>query len=104
MAIALQEQQRLGELHGTFQAAWQAFHDSFADDEDNVVRQIVERTKAAYEVVSLANLNETVLVLKALGSNDEARDLLQFFSNNRNDARYWNVADVRLPEGHSIRT
>jgi hypothetical protein len=98
-AIALQEQQRLGELHGTFQAAWQAFHDSFADDEDNVVRQIVERTKAAYEVVSLANLNETILVLKALGRNDEARDLLQFFSNNRNDARYWNVADDPFARG-----
>jgi hypothetical protein len=104
-ARALQEQQRLGELRGTFKAAWEAFHDSFDDDEDNVVRQIVERTKASYEVVSLANLNETILVLKALGRNAEARDVLQFFSDHRNDAGYWNAGNdpfVREPFGPDL--
>ncbi len=33
-ARALQEQQRLGALHGTLDAAWRAYHDSFDDDED----------------------------------------------------------------------
>lgn len=90
-ARALQEKQRLEELHGTFHSAWEAFHHSFEDNEDDVVQQMVERAKASYEVVALANLNETVLVLKALGRNAEARDLLQFFSDNRKDADYWNV-------------
>jgi hypothetical protein len=92
-ASALQEQQRLGNLRGTFQSAWEAFHDSFDDDEDNVVQQMVERTKTSYEVVSLANLNETILVLKALRRNGEAREILQFFSDHRNDAGYWNGND-----------
>jgi hypothetical protein len=90
-ARALQEKQRLEELHGTFQGAWEAFHRSFEDNEDDVVQQMVERTKASYEVIALSNLNETILVLKALGRNGEARDLLQFFSDNRKDAEYWNV-------------
>lgn len=98
-ARALQEKHRLEGLHGTFQAAWEAFHDSFDDNEDDVVRQMVERAKASYEVVALANLNETIMVLKALGRNAEARGLLQFFSDNRKDAGYWNVEDDPFARG-----
>ena len=92
-ARALQEQQRLGELHGTFEAAWRVFHDSFGDDEDQVVREIVNGAKKSYEVVSLANLNEKVLLLKGLGREAEARDVLKFFADKRYDARYWNLQD-----------
>jgi hypothetical protein len=92
-ARALQEQQRLGALHGTFEAAWRAFHDSFDDDEDKVVQEIVDGAKKSYEIVSLSNLNETVGVLKKLGREAESRDLLKFFADNRNDAGYWNTQD-----------
>jgi hypothetical protein len=92
-ARALQEQQRLGELHGTFEAAWRMFHDSFADDEDQVVQEIVNGAKKSYEVVSLPNLNEMVLLLKGLGREAEARDVLKFFADKRYDAGYWNLQD-----------
>jgi hypothetical protein len=39
------------------------------------------------------------LVLKALGRNAEARDLLQFFSDNRKDAEYWNVEGDPFVQG-----
>jgi hypothetical protein len=92
-ARALQEQQRLGELHGTFEAAWRLFHDSFADDEDQVVKEIVSSAKKSYEVISLSNLNATVLLLRELGRNIEAKDVLKFFAENRHEAGYWNVQD-----------
>src|SRR6476660_1421515 len=90
-ALAAHERQRLGALHGTFEGAWRAFHDSFDDDEENVVREIVEGTKKAHEVVSLPNLNEAVLLLKQLGREAEARDVVQFFAENRKDPEYWNT-------------
>jgi hypothetical protein len=98
-ARALQEQQRLGELHGTFEAAWRTFHDSFADDEDKVVQEIVDSTKRSCEVVSLANLNETVALLKNLGRESEAADLLKFFADNRNEAGYWTLQDDPFMRG-----
>jgi hypothetical protein len=90
-ALAAQERERLGALHGTFEGAWRAFHDSFDNDEENVVREIVEGTKKAHEVVSLSNLNEAVLLLKQLGREADAMDVLQFFAENRNDPEYWNT-------------
>jgi hypothetical protein len=88
-ARALQERERIGALHGTFQAAWGSFHDSFDDDEDKVVQEIVDGAKKSYEVISLPNLNEIVLLLKALGRETEARDVLKFFADNHNEPRYW---------------
>jgi hypothetical protein len=98
-ASALQEQQRIGALHGTFEASWRSFHDSFDDDEEKVVREIVDGAKRSYEIVSLSNLNETILLLKNLGREAEARELLNFFANNRNDARYWSLHDDPFARG-----
>jgi hypothetical protein len=98
-ARALQERQRLGTLHGTFEASWRAFHDSFDDDEDKVVREIVDGAKKSYEVVSIANLNETILLLKELGREVEVGDLLDFFANHWKDAAYWNLQDHPFARG-----
>jgi hypothetical protein len=91
-ALALQEQQRVGALHGKFESAWRRFHDSFDDDENKVVEQIVDCTRNAFEVVSLANLNEAMALLKSLNRDAEAAELLDFFSDNR-DRSYWTTED-----------
>ena len=91
-ARALQEQQRIGALNGTFESAWRRFHDSFDDDENKVVEQIVECTKKALEVVSLPNLNEAMALLKSLERDSEATELLNFFTENR-DRDYWTKED-----------
>jgi hypothetical protein len=88
-ARALQEQQRIATLHGTFDAAWRTFHDSFDDNEDRVVNDIVDGAKQSYEVVTLRHLNEVISFLKRLGRKAEAREVLEFFANKRNDAGYW---------------
>jgi len=98
-AHALQEQQRIAELQGTFEAAWRGFHDSFDDDEEKVVQEIVDGTKKSYEIVSLPNLNEVVLVLKRLGREAEAKDVVKFFAEKRNDAGYWNREDDPFERG-----
>jgi hypothetical protein len=98
-ANAFKERLRVGELHGTFEGAWRAFHDSFADDEDQVVQELVVATKKSLEIVSLSNLNETIVLLKALGRRDEARAILQFFSDNRSNAEYWNPHDDPFVRG-----
>jgi hypothetical protein len=92
-ARALQEYQRVAQLHGTFEGAWRRFHDSFDDDEGEVVHEIVEGAKRSYEVVSIPNLNEMVLLLKRLGRDAEAKDVVKFFAEKRNDPGYWKRQD-----------
>lgn len=98
-ARALQEQQRISALHGTLEAAWRAYHDSFDDDEDRVVHEIVDGTKKSYEITSLWNLNVVVALLKELGREVEARDLLKFFVESRHDAGYWNAQNDPFERG-----
>jgi hypothetical protein len=98
-ARALQERQRIGALNGTYEAAWRKFHDSFDDDEDDVVREIVDSVKKCYEIMSLSNLNETILFLNALGREAEAADVLEFFADKRNDAGFWNPHDNPFARG-----
>ncbi|HEY8126908.1 MAG TPA: P-loop NTPase fold protein [Methylocystis sp.] len=98
-ARALQEQQRLGALNGTLEAAWRAYHESFDDDEDRVVQELVTGTKKSYEITSLSNLNVVVSLLKGLGREVEAGDLLKFFAENRNDSGYWNSQNDPFERG-----
>jgi hypothetical protein len=63
------------------------------------VREIVEGAKRSYEIVSLPNLNEVVLLLKKLGRATEASDVLRFFAENRNDSEYWSLQDGPFQRG-----
>lgn len=92
-ARKLQEQKRLSALRGTFEDVWRPFHDSFDDNEDEVVSAIFKGTKETFEIVSLPNLNFAIMLLKELGRNSEASELLKFFAENRHDLDYWTFDD-----------
>jgi hypothetical protein len=92
-ARKLQEQQRISALRGTLDTAWRPFHDSFSDNEEEVVSALLDGTKKSLEVVSLPNLNVAVMLLKELGRQDEASNLLKFFAKNRTDDDYWTFDD-----------
>jgi hypothetical protein len=98
-ARALQERKRIGELNGTYAAAWRKYHDSFDDNEDDVVREIVDSVKKCHEIMSLSNLNETVQFLKRLGRKAEATDVLEFFAGKHNEAGFWNPHDDPFARG-----
>lgn len=90
-ATTLQEQQRIGILHNALDAAWRPFHDSFEDNQDQVVHEIIEGMTKSYEITSLSNLNAAILLLKKLGRLVEASNLISFYSENRNDPNYWKI-------------
>jgi hypothetical protein len=92
-AVALQERQRLTDLHGTFESGWRAFRNSFQENEAQVVAEIVNGARQSYEVLSVWNLNETISFLKNLGRGAEITELLNFFSDHRIDADFWNSTD-----------
>jgi hypothetical protein len=62
-------------------------------NEEEVVAALFDGTQKSFEVVSLPNLNVAVMLLKELGREKEASDLLRFFVENRNDHGYWTLDD-----------
>ncbi len=67
-AKKIQEQNRMGKLREIAEASWQKFHYSFDDNEDEVIREIVNGAKQSFEVISLPNLNEIILLFNIIGN------------------------------------
>jgi hypothetical protein len=84
---------------GSYEQAWRPFHDSFEDNLDEVQRSIVQGLKSSVRVASLSGLNESVKLLKELGCEDEAKDLLEFFRVRRGEKEFWDVSRDRFREG-----
>jgi hypothetical protein len=70
---------------GSFEASWRSLHDSFADNEDDVVRSIVDGIKNNFEAVSRSNLDEAVLILRELGRDPEADSLIDIADQKGTD-------------------
>ena len=57
---------------GSFDKAFRPYHDSFADNEDEVCKNLVDGTKANFDIVSRANFDFVLSILRNLG-RDQAR-------------------------------
>jgi hypothetical protein len=73
---------------GSFEDAWRLFHDSFADNTDDVCDSIFEGVKANFDVVSRANLDESVIMLRNLG-RDELADSLIAYAEANGSKDFW---------------
>jgi len=74
------------------------FHDTFADNEDEVCDALVEGVKNNFEVISKPNLAETVTVLRELKRHDAAEALIDF-AETHGDKEFWTSDD---PFGRAI--
>lgn len=71
-----QEQVRRAAQAGSFEKAWRLFHDSFADNQNEVCNELYKGTKKNFNVVGRANLDSAVSVLRTLGRDDLADSLV----------------------------
>lgn len=72
---------------GAFDKAWRTFHDSLADDKDEFVDQLVRSIKVSAKSISPNNLNTTVSLLKELGREDLAPEIISAYIDQRKDER-----------------
>jgi hypothetical protein len=77
---------------GSLEKAWRPFHDSFESDVDNVTSSIMQGMKESIDVVSLANLDAAVTLLKEIDKFDEAQELLRYYSD-RKPPEYWDPSN-----------
>jgi hypothetical protein len=88
-----------------FEAAWRLFHDSFDNNEEKVVQEIMGAFRDHLGAISPLNLNGTVRLLKELGRRDDAASLIKFYVTNRAEGKsffdltnYPFIGDVTDPD------
>jgi len=79
--------------NGSFEQSWRPFHDSFADNTDEVVNSITESLKKNALIVSLSNLDEAVTILKEFRRDHEAKEILEFYiANKKESLEFWDYS------------
>jgi hypothetical protein len=69
----------------SFSAAWELYHNSFDDNEEELVKSLIAALKEHGRHVTPINLNGTIKLLKQLGKNKEASELIDAYIDLNND-------------------
>lgn len=98
LASKLDEKIRAAKLDGSFEDAWRPYHDTFADNEDEVVNGILDSFEKNVLRVSPTNLSGTVSLLKDLGRPAQAQEVLKLYmdSHGANRQRF-DLANYPFP-------
>lgn len=82
-AAKVHEKLTADDSEGSLEASWRPYHDSFDNNENDVVTSIVDSFRAHVRRVSPLNLSGTVKLLKDLGRAEEAQAALQLYMEQR---------------------
>jgi hypothetical protein len=86
-AQAVHEKVLATKADGSFEQAWRRYHDSFADDEDEVLDGLYASFMKNFKYITPTNLNGTVSLFKELGRPEQAKEMLDHYMANRNEDR-----------------
>lgn len=76
---------RSGDKELKFIGAWRLFHDSFANNEDEIVERLRDGLKEGVRQITPANLSGTADLLRKLGHDKLANELISFYVEQRAD-------------------
>eukprot|EP01037_Dinobryon_pediforme_P017093 gene17093-17283_t len=74
-------------LDNSFEVAWRRYHDSFSNDQPEVLDEIYTAFMKAVNYISAVNLDGTVRLFKDLGEPVRALELLDFYMKNKEGDR-----------------
>ena len=86
---------------GALEKAWAPFHGSFRDNQDEVVRSIVNGLKGSVPVVSLSNLNGAIVLLDEVGQRDDVESALEAFVAEK-PPDFWDPSNDPFTEGRKF--
>jgi hypothetical protein len=93
-ANKLDAQIRANELEQSFTKAWGLFHDTFTNNEAELVNALAESFRKSVLHISPLNLNGTTRLLRQLGHGDIADELIDFYIEHRTqEVDLFNLAD-----------
>jgi len=77
---------------GDFEQAWSGYHESFDDNQDEVLDRVFASFKHTYKTITFTNLNGTIRLFRDLGRAEQAEELLKFYIDNRNEPqKFWDL-------------
>lgn len=93
-AIKLDAQIRANELESSFTTAWNLFHNTFADNQTELIQALADSFKKSVRHISPLNLNGTTRLLRQLGQVDIADELIDYYIESRADEKeLFNLAE-----------
>lgn len=82
----------LNDNDNSFQQAWNMFHDSFDDNENEVLEALYLGILSNFEAISPMNLSSTITLLKEFGRMEEAKSALSSYVERRNEVpSFWDL-------------
>ena len=79
----LDERHKAQHSDAELNAAWALFHDSFDDNEDEVIEGLTKAYTNCIQTVTPSNMESLVGLLKALGQDEVAKEGIDFFMEER---------------------
>lgn len=77
---------------GDFEQAWNRYHESFEDNQNEVLDGLLTSFKRAYKTITFMNLDGTIRLFRDLGRNEQAEELLKFYTDNRIERqKFWDL-------------
>lgn len=87
---------------GSFHKAWEGYHNSFNNDEAEVLDSIYNSFKRNLETIDVVNLSGTISIFKELGRADQADEMLSLYLEKRvEDVDFWDIEN--LPFGDMVK-
>lgn len=69
----------------SFSEAWRLYHDTFDNNEEELIKNINDKFKQNVQFISTRDLNSTVKLFRELGKGDLADELIEFYIENKSD-------------------
>ncbi|MBB3147345.1 hypothetical protein FHS21_003765 [Phyllobacterium trifolii] len=86
-AAQLHEKVLATKADGSFADAWRTYHNSFADDQEEVLNTIYASYMKTFKYITPMDLNGTVVLFKELGRDAQAVEMINHYVEHRNGNR-----------------
>lgn len=86
-ASPLNNQIKAAKLSTAFQDAWRMFHDSFADNQEQVLNAIYQSFFEGVQYITPVNLSGTVSLFKELGRQEQAAAIIKHYVKSHGEDR-----------------
>ena len=98
---AAHEKALASKANGSFEDSWRAYHDSFQNNADEILDGIFDSFMKNFKYVSPTNLNDSVMLFKELGRDEQAKQMIAHYVANRDDGpKFFDLSEN--PFGSSV--
>lgn len=87
LASVLNDKIKATNLDRSFLDAWEMYHDSFDDNQDEVLDAMYQSFSKAVSYITPLNMSSTVALFKALGRPEQAAEMIKRFVESRGSER-----------------